>query len=56
MKKCKIDGLISQKQLKDYLEYREDGHLYRLVRTSNRINVGDRFGNYTPYGYIVKPI
>ena len=53
MKKCKINGLISQKQLKDYLEYREDGHLYRLVRTSNRINVGDRFGNYTPYGYIV---
>ena len=53
MKKDTTNGLISQKQLKDYLEYREDGHLYRLVRTSNRINVGDRFGNYTPYGYIV---
>ena len=42
--------MISQKQLKEYLEYR-DGHLWWIV-PRGRVIKGQRFGNLSKTGYI----
>lgn len=54
MKKDITSGVISQKQLKEYLEYKEDGHLYwiKIHPKTRKTKVGNRYGNLSKRGYI----
>lgn len=41
---------ITQELVKEYFDYK-DGGLYRIVKTSNSVKIGDRFGSVIGTGY-----
>jgi hypothetical protein len=43
--------MLNQKDLKELLEYRNDGYLIRKIKTANRVKVGDIAGCNTGNGY-----
>lgn len=43
--------MLNQKDLKELLEYRNDGYLIRKIKTTNSVNIGDVAGCNTGNGY-----